>query len=498
MVIRRSSAGTSAVRRLIGAVLAGAVSAGLLTALGASPSSAAVRPARITVTCPGPQCPYTPPTTDEQGAAADVTTRINLERAAPQRDYTFQGTHTVLPALTAATGAEQTAQAAAEWQADNNTLADYGGPRPAGYTYGTGGNAAYAGSSSGVDDVVMHSYGHAGAVLSAAPTEVAVGAACSVGGALYVTELFFNTDEASYQAGQARYNAEIAQNNVYATSGGTITTVTDTTGTGPATNAFPQQPIVAGNNAPYVTGVDWTCSGTSHTSGAGPSSGLPAPVVGMAATPTGGGYWLADASGGVSAHGNAANYGSMAGQPLNQPIAHIVATPDGGGYWLVAADGGTFAFGDAGFFGSMGGRPLNAPVVDLAPTADGRGYWLVASDGGIFAFGDAQFHGSMGGQHLNKPVVGIAADYSTGGYWLVATDGGLFAFTAPFFGSTGAMSLNRPVNGMAGTSTGGGYWLVASDGGIFAYGNAQFHGSTGAMTLNAPVVGMAADPATGG
>ncbi len=123
---------------------------------------------------------------------------------------------------------------------------------------------------------------------------------------------------------------------------------------------------------------------------------FPGPVTGIAAPPSGSGYWLADAEGAVSAH-NLPGYGSMAGTPLNAPITHIVATPDGGGYWLVAADGGTFAFGDAGFYGSMGGRPLNAPVVNLAPTPDGRGYWLVASDGGIFAFGDAAFDGSMGG-----------------------------------------------------------------------------------------------------
>ena len=109
------------------------------------------------------------------------------------------------------------------------------------------------------------------------------------------------------------------------------------------------------------------------------SGGLVTPVVGMASTPNGSGYWLTDAAGGVSAHGSAVNYGSLAGQPLNAPIAHIVSTPDGHGYWLVAADGGIFAFGDAPFYGSMGAGHLNAPVVDMAPTHDGHGYWLVAS-----------------------------------------------------------------------------------------------------------------------
>ena len=220
---------------------------------------------------------------------------------------------------------------------------------------------------------------------------------------------------------------------------------------------------------------------------------LGAPVVGMAATPDGGGYWLADAAGGVSPHGDAVSFGLMAGQALNSPIAHIVATPDGKGYWLVAGDGGTFAFGDASFYGSMGGQRLNAHVVDLAPTKDGKGYWLVASDGGIFAFGDATFLGSMGGAHLNKPVVGIATT-DGGGYWLVATDGGIFSFgDAHFYGSTGAIALNKPVNGMAPTADGKGYWLVASDGGIFAFGDAAFHGSTGTTPPATPVVGMASN-----
>ena len=222
------------------------------------------------------------------------------------------------------------------------------------------------------------------------------------------------------------------------------------------------------------------------------------PVVGMASLPDGSGYWLADAQGGVSTHGDAVSYGSMAGQHLNAPISHIVATPDGKGYWLVAVDGGIFTFGDAGFFGSMGNQHLNAPVVDIAPTADGHGYWLVASDGGIFSFGDAQFQGSMGGTHLNNPVVGIAPDHATGGYWEVATDGGIFSFGAPFFGSTGAMHLNKPVNGMTATPDDQGYSFAASDGGIFSFGDAQFQGSMGGTPLNAPVVGMASDGATGG
>ncbi len=80
-------------------------------------------------------------------------------------------------------------------------------------------------------------------------------------------------------------------------------------------------------------------------------------------------------------------YGSTGSLHLNQPIVGMAATPDGGGYWLVAADGGIFSFGDAAFHGSTGSLHLNQPIVGMAATPDGGGYWLVAADGGIFSFG---------------------------------------------------------------------------------------------------------------
>ena len=206
------------------------------------------------------------------------------------------------------------------------------------------------------------------------------------------------------------------------------------------------------------------------------SGGLVTPIVGMASTPDGAGYWLADAAGGVSAHGSAVNYGSMAGHALNAAIAHIVSTPDGWGYWLVAADGGLFAFGDAPFYGSMGGRHLNAPVVGMSADPATGGYWLVASDGGIFAF-HAPFLGSTGGIHLSRPVNGMAARADGQGYWFVASDGGIFAEgTAPFHGSMGGSVLNAPIVGMAPDPSTNGYWLVGSDGGVFSFG-APFYGA---------------------
>jgi parallel beta-helix repeat protein len=222
---------------------------------------------------------------------------------------------------------------------------------------------------------------------------------------------------------------------------------------------------------------------------------LKTPSVGIARTPSGHGYWVADSNGAVSPFGDAGYFGSVDGVGLTQPIVGIASTPTGLGYWLVAADGGIFSFGDAQFFGSTGAMHLNQPIVGMAAGPGGTGYWLVAADGGIFSFGSAQFHGSTGAMHLNQPVVGMAAGPGGTGYWLDASDGGIFSFgTATFHGSTGAMHLNQPVVGMTSEPGGNGYWLVASDGGIFSFGTATFHGSTGAIHLNQPIVGMAVTP----
>ena len=62
--------------------------------------------------------------------------------------------------------------------------------------------------------------------------------------------------------------------------------------------------------------------------------------------------------GGIFSFGDAQFYGSTGDIHLNQPIVGMAATPDGGGYWLVASDGGIFAYGDAAFSGSA---PVAAP-----------------------------------------------------------------------------------------------------------------------------------------
>ena len=218
-----------------------------------------------------------------------------------------------------------------------------------------------------------------------------------------------------------------------------------------------------------------------------------APPAAAASTTTA--YWLVATDGGIFSFGGAPFYGSTGSIALNKPIVGMAATPDGGGYWLVASDGGIFSYGDAGFYGSTGSLTLNKPVVGMASTPDGKGYWLVASDGGIFSYGDARFYGSTGSMTLNRPVVGMAATPGGSGYWLVASDGGIFAYgDALFHGSTGSLVLNKPVIGMLTGPAGAGYFLVASDGGIFSFGTAPFFGSLGGLPLKHPIAAATALP----
>lgn len=227
----------------------------------------------------------------------------------------------------------------------------------------------------------------------------------------------------------------------------------------------------------------------------GTSSGFRGVWVGMAATPSGDGYWMVDDYGDVLALGDAGDHGDASALSLAAPVVGIAATPSGSGYWLVAEDGGVFTYGDANFYGSAGSADLSAPVVGMAATPSGHGYWLTGSDGAIYAYGDAEDDGDMAGTTLNGPVVGIAGTPSGEGYWLVADDGGIFSFgDASFYGSMGGTTLSEPMIGMGALPSGKGYWTVAEDGGIFSFGSISFYGSMGSTTLAAPVRGMAVTP----
>ena len=176
-------------------------------------------------------------------------------------------------------------------------------------------------------------------------------------------------------------------------------------------------------------------------------------------------------------------YGSTGAMTLNQPVVGMAATPSGQGYWLVAADGGIFSFGDARFYGSTGAMTLNRPVVGMAANPDGQGYWLVASDGGIFSFGDAPFYGSTGAVDPQPAGGGHGRRARRQGYWLVASDGGIFSFgDAPFYGSGGGTQLGAAGRGHGGHPDGNGLLAGARIG--IAVSRQRSSGSTRATTAS--------------
>ncbi len=204
---------------------------------------------------------------------------------------------------------------------------------------------------------------------------------------------------------------------------------------------------------------------------------LQGPVVGMAPTPDGQGYWLVALDGGVFSFGDAAFYGSMGATRLNQPVVGMAATPDGQRLLVGGGRRRHLLLRRCRLLRLDGAVPLVAPVTGMGATPDGRGYWLVAADGGIFTFGDAPFYGSMGGHVLNDPVVGMAPSPHGAGYLLVSTDGGIFGFgRTSFFGSLGAgyggdPTDVPPVAGIALTPDTQGYWLLEPDGWSYGFTN---------------------------
>jgi len=233
--------------------------------------------------------------------------------------------------------------------------------------------------------------------------------------------------------------------------------------------------------------------GTAPKIGSVPTGGASTsqPVVGIAGTSDGKGYWVADADGTVWNFGDAKKL-RFPSNPAS-PIVGIVGVGTNG-YVLAAANGGVFAYGGARFHGSvpgvLGHKKLAAPIVGIAATAGEHGYWMAGADGSIFSFGNAHYHGTVrsqiGSTHLREVIVGIAAIPDGKGYWLVARDGGLFSFgRAHFYGSLPEYlhssgpgdgfppSKTKWAIGMLPSPDGAGYWIASNVGRTYAFGSSD-------------------------
>jgi hypothetical protein len=83
-----------------------------------------------------------------------------------------------------------------------------------------------------------------------------------------------------------------------------------------------------------------------------------------------GDFWSVGADGAMQTGPPANFYGDPdnSNVKLNRPVVGMAGTSDGQGYWFVAGDGGLFSYGDAPYYGSTGSLVLNKPIVGMAPS----------------------------------------------------------------------------------------------------------------------------------
>jgi hypothetical protein len=186
------------------------------------------------------------------------------------------------------------------------------------------------------------------------------------------------------------------------------------------------------------------------------------------------GLYQAGAFGELLTYGDAKYFGDLSHVAIDSPILAVAGTPSGEGYWLMEASGKMHPFGDAADLGSPD-LPDAEYAIALMPTPTGKGAWVASQAGGVYTVGDAGFFGSAaGGLGPDVDIFDLAASPTGKGYWLVDDAGGVYAFgDAAFFGSAASLPPRYPITGVAATSTGRGYWLIDALGGVFAYGDAQ-------------------------
>jgi hypothetical protein len=205
-------------------------------------------------------------------------------------------------------------------------------------------------------------------------------------------------------------------------------------------------------------GVD----GASHSS-----------VVAIGATTDGGGYWLVQRDGTVTAFGDAPALGyPRSSSPI---VAMAVENAGTSGYWLLDKEGHVYAYGAARAHGSLpSGAP---PAVGIASAPGGQGYWILTADGSVWAFGSARAYPGAHRRHLGERAVAIAARVDGQGYWVLSSNGSVRAYGgALVLGAPSPAPPPSPAVALAPTRDGRGYWIVSASGAVAAFGDAHYEG----------------------
>ncbi len=225
----------------------------------------------------------------------------------------------------------------------------------------------------------------------------------------------------------------------------------------PKKHIKPASPVVAIANTPDGLGYWIVTSGTGTTAGSAvyafgdakqysaDQSGKPAGVVTLLPTHDGKGYWLVTSAGAVFRYGDAKAYGSKS---LSGVVGAAV-TPDGKGYWMVTSAGKVYAFGDAKTYSAISGQgAVSGTISAMSPTLNGKGYYLVNTAGHVYCFGDAKSYGSV--KSPTPPITGIAVDAYGNGLWAAGANGSVYALgSAPNFGGVSKSQLTAQISGLA-------------------------------------------------
>ena len=114
-------------------------------------------------------------------------------------------------------------------------------------------------------------------------------------------------------------------------------------------------------------------------------------------------------------------YGSTGAIHLNQPIVGMAATPGGKGYWLVASDGGIFSFGDASSTAPPAPSTSTSPSWAWRPRPAARATGWSPPTAGSSPSAMPRSSAPPARIHLNRPIVGMAP--TPDGAWTISPGG---------------------------------------------------------------------------
>ncbi len=207
-------------------------------------------------------------------------------------------------------------------------------------------------------------------------------------------------------------------------------------------------------------------AGAATYPGPAPTSG----AVAVQATPDGFGYWVLDHNGTVSSYGDAKPMHALVSPPA--PVVGMAISPTGNQGWLLSQSGQVSALSTTAS-STMSHAVYNLPAGTYAAiSADplASGYYVLNRGGTVTGEGAV-----AGTWHTNvHPAVSVAADPS-GGFWVLGRNGSVAAVNgAQSFGNLRrvvALTGQVPVS-IQSTPDGAGYYIATAQGKLYPFGDA--------------------------